>query len=83
MQFIISVALHVCPLICATKEKQTMMVTVLYQIRKSNVTHFLKTLDSVWKDELEQNIKFTLQYLSWTPGSLQMAQILPSGVHSF
>ena len=31
MQFIISVALHVCPLICATKEKQTMMLTVLYQ----------------------------------------------------
>ena len=50
MQFIISVALHACPLICATKEKQTMMVTVLYQIRKSNITPFLKTLDSVWKD---------------------------------
>ena len=50
MHFIISVALHVCPLICATKEKQTMMVTVLYQIRKSNITHLLKTLDSVWKD---------------------------------
>ena len=50
MQFIISVALHVCPLICATKEKQIMMVTVLYHIRKSNITHLLKTLDSVWKD---------------------------------
>ena len=42
MQFIISVALHVCPLICATKEKQTMMVTVLCQIRKSNITPFFK-----------------------------------------
>ena len=43
MQFIISVALHVFPLICATKEKQTMMVTVLYhQIRKSDITPFLK-----------------------------------------
>ena len=50
MQFIISVALHVCPLICATKEKQKMMVTVLYQIRKSNITPFLKTLDSISKD---------------------------------
>ena len=42
MQFIISVALHDCPLICATKEKQTMMVTVLYQIRKSSITLFKK-----------------------------------------
>ena len=45
MQFIISVALHVFPLnllIYATKEKQTRMVTVLYQIRKSNITPFLK-----------------------------------------
>ena len=42
MHFIISVALHVCPLICATKEKQTMIVTVLYQIRKSNINLFLK-----------------------------------------
>ena len=50
MQFIISVALHVYPLICATIEKQTMIVTVLYQIRKSNITPFLKTLDSLWKD---------------------------------
>ena len=50
MQFIISVALHVCPLICATKDKQTMMVTVLYQIRKSNINLFLKTMDSISKD---------------------------------
>ena len=46
MHFIISVALHVCPLICATKEKQTMMVTVLHQIRKSNINLFLKTMNS-------------------------------------
>ena len=32
MQFIIFVALHVCP-ICATKEKPTTMVTMLYQIK--------------------------------------------------
>ena len=50
MHFIISVALHVCPLICATKEKQTMMVTVLHQIRKSNINLFLKTMDSISKD---------------------------------
>ena len=50
MQFIISVALHVCPLICATKDKQIMMVTVLYHIRKSYINPFLKTMDSVWKD---------------------------------
>ena len=50
MQFIISVALHACPLICATKEKQTMMVTVLHQIRKSNIDLFLKTMDSISKD---------------------------------
>ena len=41
LQFIISVTLHVCPLICATKEKQTMMAKVLYQIRKSNINLFL------------------------------------------
>ena len=50
MQFIISVALHACPLICATKEKQTMMVTVLYQIRKSNINLFIKNMDSISKD---------------------------------
>ena len=50
LQFIISVTLHVCPLICATKEKQTMMVTVLHQIRKSNINLFLKTMDSISKD---------------------------------
>ena len=50
MQFIISVALHVFPLICATKEKQTMMVTVLYQIRKSNINLFIKNMDSISKD---------------------------------
>ena len=50
MQFIISVALHVCPLICATKEKQTTMVTVLHQIKKSKITPFLKTLYSISKD---------------------------------
>ena len=50
MQLIISVALHVCPLICATKEKQIMMVSVLYHIRKSNINPFLNTMDSVWKD---------------------------------
>ena len=42
MQFIISVVLHVFPLICATKEKQTMMVTVLYQIKIKYYSLFKK-----------------------------------------
>ena len=63
MQFIISVTLHVCPLICATKEKQTMMVTVLYQIRKSNIVDIVANVPQPVLNQISMN-RVTRQVLN-------------------
>ena len=61
LQFIISVTLHVCPLICATKEKQTMIVKVASPSTRSRFISLLQLRDRKFAIEYDQGFEVIVQ----------------------